>query len=265
MSSRVRPFARAIALAAVLAVAAAPAAQAKVIEQHLGGATAHTPIVGSDQHLPPLAATTPYMIDPSVGAKIVAWRKSGGYAADITGTVVRARNYLDRWLTKRCGRDASPARVRKCRAMLVADIDDTLVSWYSYYANTDAHWTANAAAEKKVMEACGTPAITPSVNLLRYAKGRGVAIVLITGRSQGHRSFTASCVKKLGVNGYRDLVMRSPAQSKTTAARYKSQARRTLVRAGWKIALSLGDQVSDMSGGYADAGFLLPNPMYLIP
>ncbi|MFM7245985.1 MAG: HAD family acid phosphatase [Actinomycetota bacterium] len=50
-----------------------------------------------------------------------------------------------------------------------------------------------------------------------------------------------------------------------TAAVYKAQRRQILERAGWQIALSIGDQVSDMTGGYADAGFLLPNPVYFIP
>ena len=41
--------------------------------------------------------------------------------------------------------------------------------------------------------------------------------------------------------------------------------RRQLEQAGWNIMLSIGDQPSDMLGGYTDSGFLLPNPMYLIP
>ncbi len=236
-----------------------------MIKQQFGGATAHTRIIGSDQHLPPVAATSPYMTAPSLGPGIVALRQAGGYTADIDETVLQARKYLDRWLTKKCGRNANGARVIKCRAMLVADIDDTLVSWYSYYASPTSNWTVDKAAESAVMKACGTPAIKPTVKLLQYAESRGVAIVLISGRTEAQRSYTASCVKKIGVNGFKELIVRSPAQARSTAERFKSQERRALVRAGWKIALSVGDQVSDMSGGYAEAGFLLPNPMYFIP
>ena len=34
---------------------------------------------------------------------------------------------------------------------------------------------------------------------------------------------------------------------------------------GWRSALSIDDQVRDMSDGSADLGFPLPNPMYFIP
>ena len=74
------------------------------------------------------------------------------------------------------------------------------------------------------------------------------------GRDKGH-----------GVTGVKQLILRSPQDEALTAAVYKSRARAGLEKKGWKIALSLGDQVSDMSLGHADAGFLLPNPMYFIP
>jgi hypothetical protein len=36
-------------------------------------------------------------------------------------------------------------------------------------------------------------------------------------------------------------------------------------RPSWRLALNIGDQASDLAGGHAAAGFLLPNPMYSIP
>jgi phosphoserine phosphatase len=256
---------RALVLAAIATALLAPAASAEVVGLDFGGATAGTKIVGSDQHLPPLAVTGPYMVSPSIGADIVKFRETGGYTADIEDTVSHARRYLSRWLDRRCGRSAGRARVARCRAMAVFDMDDTLESWYAYYASPGVNWVADQAAEEKVMEACGNPAIAPTVALLRYARSRGVAVAIITGRRDTQISFTAACLDRLGVGGYRALVLRDPANYQTTAATFKAQARRRLERQGWRIAISVGDQVSDMSGGYADAGFLLPNPMYFIP
>ncbi len=45
----------------------------------------------------------------------------------------------------------------------------------------------------------------------------------------------------------------------------KAQVRRQLVKQGWKIGPSIGDQISDMAGGYLTHGFLLPNPMHYLP
>ena len=265
---RVRPagsLGGADALVAVCAAILAPGARAEVVGLDFGGATAGTKIVGSDQHLPPLAVTGPYIVSPAIGADIVRFRDSGGYAADIEDTVSLARRHLDRWLDRRCGRKAGRARVARCRAMAVFDMDDTLESWYDYYASPAVNWVADQAAEEKVMEACGNPAIAPTVALLRYARSRGVAVAVITGRRDTQVTFTATCLDRLGAGGYRALVTRDPANYQTTAATFKAQARRKLERQGWRVAISVGDQVSDMSGGYADAGFLLPNPMYFIP
>jgi len=37
------------------------------------------------------------------------------------------------------------------------------------------------------------------------------------------------------------------------------------VAQGYDILLTIGDQYSDLKGGYADKGFKLPNPMYYLP
>lgn len=256
----------AAALAAASALLAVPAAShGAIVAFGYGGATGRTPIVGSDQHLPPLAVTKDYLVSPAMGANIVALRQSGRYTSDIIGTASRATTYLDRWLDRTCGEKASVAKVRRCKAMVVSDMDDTLVSWYQYYADPAVNWTENPPVQDQIMQACGTPAIQPSINVLRRAKARGVAIVVISGRKQAQAPYTASCLEKIGVTGVKQLILRSPQQEALTAEVFKSRARAGLERQGWKIALSIGDQVSDMSGGHADAGFLLPNPMYFIP
>ncbi len=209
--------------------------------------------------------TKAYLVNPAMGADIVAFRQSGGYTADISGTVSRARTYLDGWLDRTCGKKASVSKVRKCRALVVSDMDDTLVSWYPDYSDPAVNWQENPPVQEQIMQACGTPAIAPSVNLLKRARARGVAIVVISGRKQAQAPYTASCLEKIGVTGVRQLILRSPGNEEMTATVFNSRARARLVRQGWKIALSLGDQVSDMGGGHADAGFLLPNPMYFIP
>ena len=37
------------------------------------------------------------------------------------------------------------------------------------------------------------------------------------------------------------------------------------MKRGYDILVNVGDQRSDLTGGYARRGFKLPNPMYLIP
>ena len=46
---------------------------------------------------------------------------------------------------------------------------------------------------------------------------------------------------------------------------YKSGARAKIVAMGYDIILNIGDQNSDLAGGYADKDIKLSNPYYLIP
>jgi HAD superfamily, subfamily IIIB (Acid phosphatase) len=47
--------------------------------------------------------------------------------------------------------------------------------------------------------------------------------------------------------------------------RYKSGVRAHLESLGWDIVGNLGDQFSDLQGGFADKTFKLPNPNYFLP
>ena len=46
---------------------------------------------------------------------------------------------------------------------------------------------------------------------------------------------------------------------------YKRGARRKIVRRGYRIIANVGDQRSDLRGGFALRTFKLPNPMYVNP
>lgn len=256
---------RALIVAIALALVAVPAASAAVVAQDFGPAAEGVPIVGSNAHLPPLDATGVFDAGPIVGDEIIALRKAGGYQADIRGVNARARAYINTWLADRCGENATVAQVRRCRAMIVSDIDDTLISWYSFYADPAIDFQYVSIAEAAAKEACSPPAIKQTVATLQYAQSRGVAIALMSGRTEAERATTIGCMQRIGITGFRKLILRSPAEAKLSAQDYKSQNRRLLEEAGWSIMLSIGDQPSDMLGGYADHGFLLPNPMYMIP
>ena len=46
---------------------------------------------------------------------------------------------------------------------------------------------------------------------------------------------------------------------------FKSGARAKIEKAGYAIIVTVGDQQSDLDGGFAECGFKLPDPFYFIP
>ena len=50
-----------------------------------------------------------------------------------------------------------------------------------------------------------------------------------------------------------------------SAADFKAPERRKITEQGYTIVLNMGDQESDLRGGYAERTFKLPNPVYFLP
>jgi acid phosphatase len=50
-----------------------------------------------------------------------------------------------------------------------------------------------------------------------------------------------------------------------SAAEFKTPERKKLVDQGYTIVINLGDQMSDLDGGYAERTYHLPNPVYFLP
>jgi hypothetical protein len=213
--------------------------------------------VSSGQNLPPLATSTEYFAGPGFASDIDAYQASGKYAADRAKVVAEASDFLRAWLREECANRAS------CTPAIVFDIDDTLVSWYPVLETVD--FVSNQQVSSAAIDGCLTPKIRSTAALFDQAKRLGVTVFLITGRPDTYRAPTAACLTKLGLTGYRQLTMRAADQMSLTAEAYKSAARKKIEDRGFRIALAIGDQVSDSSGGYTDGAFVLPNPMYFIP
>jgi predicted secreted acid phosphatase len=160
---------------------------------------------------------------------------------------------------------------------LVLDIDETSLSnWaemkaddYGYIANGDCviangvpaspcgalQWDASGAAT----------AIGPTLALFNLAKANGVAVFFITGRYETERGVTEQNLRKVGYDGWAGLAMRPTGSPSTPAAAFKAPERAKIQAQGFTIIANVGDQPSDLAGGYAERGFLLPNPFYRIP
>jgi acid phosphatase len=108
-------------------------------------------------------------------------------------------------------------------------------------------------------------AIAPTLALARAAKVHGVAVFFITGRHEVERLVTEANLKTVGYEWDR-VYMRPDGTSTESAADYKKLVRAQIEeKDGYTIIVNIGDQPSDLAGGHAERGFLLPNPFYRIP
>jgi acid phosphatase len=91
-----------------------------------------------------------------------------------------------------------------------------------------------------------------------------VAVFFITGRTAKDRRNTALNLALQGMGKHEELITR-PDCPKDPAADFKSARRREITARGFTIIANIGDQATDLEGCYAERGFKLPDPFYLIP
>jgi predicted secreted acid phosphatase len=192
--------------------------------------------------------------------QIDAYIDSGRYEADVAAVIARAQ----RWIEER-----RPAAVKPA---VVLDIDETALSnWPAYRVNG---WGRVVNGPCDLQQGpCGlrswqalalSKALQPTLTLAKRARELGVAVFFITGRPENLREASERNLREQGYD-FAGVILEPVGAKYASAGDFKAPERRKLIEQGYTILLSLGDQDSDLSGGYAEQTFKLPNPVYFLP
>jgi len=192
--------------------------------------------------------------------------QSGDYGRDIAAVVGEAEAYLS-------ARVAKTDAQSQGKLAIVLDIDDTALSTWANLSANDFGLIKSGPCDLPrgpcgwpAWQALGeAPAIEPTLALWQQARRLGLAVFFISGRGEKYREATARNLRSSGYADWDSLILRAPRTHDRSAADFKAPARRELVQQGYVIVLNMGDQESDLAGGYAERTFKLPNPFYLIP
>lgn len=179
---------------------------------------------------------------------LVKYHDSGKYESDLTSVDQAAQAYLDTHAASAAGKPA-----------IVLDIDETSLS--NYAGLLTSGFTA-AGTVVTAASATGT-AIAPTVALYHDAIAHHVAVFFVTGRPAEIQGPTEANLQSAGYDeGWSGLDFK-PAEADTE--QFKSSMRAAIKKAGYRIIVNVGDQQSDLDGGFAQRAFKLPNPFYFIP
>ena len=208
-------------------------------------------------------------VDPVTGAKdLHTFSSTSSYAKEMGSITSAAQRYLAKPNPSR-GHHSSG----KAKKAVVFDVDDTLLNTYNYeiYSNFVYNPTSNAA----FVNAGVFPAVPHMVALEKYAEAKGYTVFFLTGRPETQRAGTIANLQSTGYDAQsanlylKDYAGADPWLSSCaptcTTIQYKSLTRAHIQSLGYKIVGNFGDQYSDLSGGYAQKTFKLPNPMYYLP
>ena len=184
-------------------------------------------------------------------AEVKAYVDSGKYDADLTDVAAPAKT----WITRRAGAGTEKLAV-------VFDIDETTLSNFDHMQKADWGYQADSWSQW-VMES-KAPAISPVREIYRTARAHKVAAFFITGRRESEKAATARNLRTQGMGDFAAVLVRSDS-SKTPVGIFKTASRKHITEQGYTIIANVGDQQSDLDGGYSERTFKLPNPFYLIP
>lgn len=192
--------------------------------------------------------------------QVNAYVDSGRYEADIAAVTQQARAYLE-------------SRVpRGSRLAMVFDVDETALSNLPSLRANDYGFIVPGPCDLP-RGPCGLGAwirmaqaepIKPVLTLARLARDRGVAVFFLTGRSERSRTVTEGNLRRAGYE-WTALILKPDDLTTTSAVDFKAPERKKLVDQGYTIIVNIGDQMSDLDGGFAERTYKLPNPFYFIP
>jgi len=195
-----------------------------------------------------------------------------------------AQRNVDRYITSgeydrdfaRVAADASAWLERRAktatRPAIVLDIDETSLSnWPAYKING---WGRVVNGPCDLQQGpCGlrawqglaqSKALAPTLQLVKRAKALNVAVFFISGRPPTLQEATERNLREQGYD-FDGVILLPAGATFASAVDFKAPERKKIADRGYTILLSMGDQESDLRGGYAERVFKLPNPVYFLP
>jgi hypothetical protein len=193
---------------------------------------------------PPAPIVPPPVQPANIGdlkTEATAYYDSGAYLTDLQLATAPAVAWID---------EEAP---RTDRPAVVFDIDETALSnWEAIRANEFGRVPDGSCTELP-HGPCGWRAwdlsarstvMGPTMDVFNTARGHGAAV---------------------GYTGYTRLIMEPVGAHFASAADFKAPQRAAIEGQGYTIIANLGDQPSDLDGGFAERTYQLPNPFYRIP
>lgn len=199
--------------------------------------------------LPALEPPNLYTLKQQVGAYVA----TGEYGKSVAKVAAEANGYLSRRI---------PRGDRKGRKLaIVFDIDETTLSNLRHIQANDYGYVPRVW-NAWVNEGQAT-AIYPVQAVYHTAVNAKIEVFFITGRTPDGAAATERNLRQVGYEVWSKIFYK-PADFAESTKAFKIDMRRKLEADGYLIVANIGDQNSDLLGGYAERVFKLPNPFYIV-
>jgi predicted secreted acid phosphatase len=188
-----------------------------------------------------------------VKKEIEQYHDAGMYEKELTEAIEKAHNFI-----------LEQSKLNKDKKLaIVLDIDETSLSNYDKMVKRE--FIGDKERIHQEILAADSPVIAPMLALYKDSLEHNIKVFFVTGRVESERKATEANLLRAGYSNWADLILRPQDYHKPSIIPFKSKARQSITNKGYTILASIGDQSSDIAGGFAMKGFKLPNPYYYLP
>lgn len=180
---------------------------------------------------------------------IIDYHAGGNFDKDTEGAVKEA---IDKF------QEITPGE----KTAVVFDVDEAALSNYQFIKDWDFGYIPKDF--DAWIDSAKAPAIPQVLNLYNYLIGRNFKIVFITGRKDFQYEATRKNLMETGYTVFDTIIVKDKKYHGVTILKFKSEKREELVRQGYTIAGTVGDQWSDLEGPYHGIQVKIPNYQYFI-
>ena len=181
------------------------------------------------------------------------YHDSGRYDAQFLIAADKARDYLRKRVA-----NSRPGE----KLAIVFDIDETVLSNWEYLAKYD--YSFDPTLVNQWLAQSRSQPLSPTIALYQEAVQMRVPVFFISGRKTPLHAATVLNLRRVGITKFQGLYLRSVNDTNSSVVPFKTAARQAIADQGYRIVLNIGDQESDLKGGFAERRYKLPNPFYYI-
>ena len=182
---------------------------------------------------------------------------TGEYGKNVAEVAAQANKYLSARIPRGIPRSVK----RATKLAIVFDIDETTLSNLRHIQSNDYAYLPKVWNAWVNEGQC--TAIFPVQAVYNTAVNGNIDIFFITGRSPDQAAVTERNLQQVGYEKWTRIFYK-PADFAESTKGFKIDTRRKLAAEGYLIIANIGDQNSDLVGGFAEKTFKLPNPFYIV-
>lgn len=144
---------------------------------------------------------------------------------------------------------------------VIFDIDDTILSNQLIINSDQGYQLDHVIGYQRLSK---LPFIYDQKLIYDWCLTHNINVVFITFRCESERLQTIKNLKQQNISKWEKLILfPEPCDYKSISAKdYKTSERKKLIESGYHIIAAVGDQYSDIHGGYTDLAIKLEDPGY---